>query len=59
LNTPTSVINNIISAEVAYFNLRENPSADGLGVITSYHKAIDLLIESEITKGFRKYAIKM
>jgi hypothetical protein len=53
------VINNIISAEVAYFNLRENPSADGLGVITSYHKAIDLLIESEITKGFRKYAIKM
>jgi hypothetical protein len=30
LNTPTSVVNNIISAEVAYFNLRENPSADGL-----------------------------
>jgi len=59
LNTPTSVVNNIISAEVAYFNLRENPSADWLGVITSYHKAIDLLIESEITKWFRKYAIKV
>ena len=58
LNTPTSVVNNIISAEVAYFNLRENPSADWLGVITSYHKALDLLIESEITKWFRKYAIK-
>ncbi|MCD5385166.1 hypothetical protein LRZ95_00695 [Candidatus Gracilibacteria bacterium] len=58
LNTPTSVVNNIVSAEIAYFNLRENPSADGLGVITSYHKAIDLLIESEITKGFRKFAIK-
>jgi hypothetical protein len=28
LNTPTSVVENIISAEVAYFNLRENPSAD-------------------------------
>ena len=59
LNTPTAVVNNIISAEVAYFNLRENPSADWLWVITSYHKAIDLLIESEITKWFRKYAIKM
>lgn len=58
LNTPTSVVNNIISAEVAYFNLRENPSADWLWVITSYHKALDLLIESEITKWFRKYAIK-
>ena len=58
LNTPTSVVDNIISAEVAYFNLRENPSADWLWVITSYHKAIDLLIESEITKWFRKFAIK-
>ena len=58
LNTPTSVVNNIVSAEIAYFNLRENPSADWLGVITSYHKAIDLLIESEITKWFRKFAIK-
>jgi len=58
LNTPTSVINNIISAEVSYFNLRENPSADGLWVITSYHKALDILIESEITKWFRKYVLK-
>ena len=58
LNTPTSVVNNIISAEVAYFNLRENPSADGLWVITSYHKAIDILIESEITKWFRKFVLK-
>lgn len=58
LNTPTSVVDNIISAEVSYFNLRENPSADWLWVITSYHKAIDLLIETEITKWFRKFAIK-
>jgi len=58
LNTPTSVVNNIISAEVGYFNLRENPSADWLGVITSYHKALDVLIESEITKWFRKFVLK-
>jgi len=59
LNTPTNVVDNIISAEVAYFNLRENPSADGLWVITSYHKALDILIESDITKWFRKYAKKV
>jgi hypothetical protein len=58
LNTPTSVVDNIISAEVAYFNLRENPSADWLGVITSFHKSLDTLIESEITKWFRKFARK-
>lgn len=58
LNTPTSVVENIISAEVAYFNLRENPSADWLWVITSFHKALDVLIEWEITKWFRKFAKK-
>ena len=58
LNTPTSVIENIISAEVWYFNLRENPSADWLGVITSYHKALDTLTEGFITKWFRKFAKK-
>ncbi|MBT3726405.1 hypothetical protein HOG21_01540 [bacterium] len=30
LNTPDSVVENIISAEVAYFNLKENPSIDGI-----------------------------
>lgn len=58
LNTPTSVIENIISAEVSYFNLMENPSSDGLGVITSYHKALDTLTEWFITKWFRKFAKK-
>ena len=58
LNTPTSVIENIISAEVWYFNLRENPGADWLWVITSYHKALDTLTESFITKWFRKFAKK-
>jgi hypothetical protein len=58
LNTPQSVIENIISAEVSYYNLRENPNADGLGVITSYHKSLDSLVESLIIKWFRKYAHK-
>lgn len=59
LNTPNSVIDNVISAEVAYFNLRDNPNTDGLWVITSYHKALDTLIESFITKWFRKYVKKI
>ena len=29
LNVPSGVIENIISAEVSYFNLRENPHTDG------------------------------
>ena len=58
LNTPTSVIDNIISAEINYFNLRENPSTDWLWVVSSYHKSLDTLIESFITKWFRKFAHK-
>lgn len=58
LNVPSTVIENIISAEINYFNLRENPNADWLWVITSYHKALDTLIESFITKWFRKFAKK-
>jgi len=58
LNTPQSVINNIVSAEVSYYSLIDNPSADGLWVITSYHKSLDALIESIIVKWFRKFAIK-
>lgn len=58
LNIPTDVIENIIYAEVNYHNLRENPNFDGLGVISSYHKSLDSLIESFITKWFRKFAHK-
>jgi hypothetical protein len=48
----------MISAEINYYNLRENKKADWLWVITSYHKALDTLIEWFITKGFRKFALK-
>lgn len=58
LNTPQSVIDNIISAEVSYYSLIDNPGADGLWVITSYHKSLDTLIENIIVKWFRKFAIK-
>lgn len=58
LNIPSSVIENIIAAEVNFYHMKKSPNADGLGVITSYHKSFDSLIESFITKGFRKFAMK-
>ena len=58
LNIPSSVIDNIVSAEISYYNLKENPNFDGLSVISSYHKALDALIEMFIIKWFRKFAHK-
>lgn len=58
LNTPSSVIENIVSAELTYYNLSENSNADWLWVITSYHKSLDTLTETYITKWFRKFAKK-
>ncbi len=59
LNTPASVVENIISAEIWFYNLKKNKWIDGLWVITSYHKAIDTLVEGFITKWFRKFAKKV
>ncbi|MDD2907975.1 MAG: hypothetical protein PHH98_05010 [Candidatus Gracilibacteria bacterium] len=58
LNTPKVVMENIIGAEILFYNQRQNKFADGLGIISSYHKSIDYIIESTITKPFRKYAKK-
>lgn len=58
LNISGNVVDNLISAEIAYHNMQNNPSADGLSVISSYHKVFDSLIESYITKRFRKFAQK-
>jgi len=58
LNIPSSVVDNIISAEINYFHLRENPVSDWLSVISSYHKALDILVEQNITKWFRKFCKK-
>jgi hypothetical protein len=50
MNTNSAVIENIISAEIAYYQLKQNPNIDGFAVISSYHKAIDAIIEQVITK---------
>ena len=58
MNTPEWVIDNIISAELNYYNFKINPISDGFSVISSYHKAIDILIEEFITKWFRSFVMK-
>lgn len=58
LNVPATFMENVISAEIQYHSLEDNHNFDGLWVISSYHKALDVLIENFITKGFRKYAHK-
>lgn len=58
MNTPVWVVDNIISWEINYYNLKQNPSFDWFSVISSYHKAIDVIIESVIIKWFRKFSKK-
>jgi len=58
MNLSSNITNNIISAEINYYNLRQNPNFDGFWVISSYHKALDAIVESIITKNFRKFAKK-
>jgi hypothetical protein len=58
MNLNSNITNNIISAEISYYNLRQNPNFDGFWVISSYHKALDAIIESIITKWYRKFAKK-
>jgi len=56
VNIPAKIIKNIISAEINYYNFRNNPNFDGFSVISSYHKALDIIIETYITSSFREFA---
>ncbi len=58
MNLNPKIISNIVIWEISYYNLKQNPHLDWLSVISSYHKALDLIIESIITKPFRKFAKK-
>jgi hypothetical protein len=58
MNAPQGVVDDLTTSEVNYYNLMQNPGIDGLSVVTGYHKALDTLIESFISKGFRKFAKK-
>ncbi len=58
MNLNSQAIDNIVSAEIAYYQLKQNPNFDWFGVVSSYHKAIDAIIEQFITKWYRKFAKK-
>ncbi len=58
LNVPRDFMENVISAEILYHSLEQNNNFDGIGIISSYHKSLDVLFENFITKWFRKFAQK-
>ncbi len=58
MNVNADFTENLISGEIAYYHFKKNPNIDGFSVVSSYHKAIDSVIEQFITKWFRKFAKK-
>lgn len=58
LNAPKETIEYLVSSEISFYNLGKNPSLDGLSVISSYHKILDVWVEQMIVNQFRKYAQK-
>lgn len=58
MNAPKQIIDYLIDSEISFFYLQRNPNGDGVGVVGSYNKIIDTLVESFITAQFRKFAIK-
>lgn len=58
LNAPKETIEYLVSSEITFYNLSKNPSLDGLSVISSYHKILDVWVEQMIVNQFRKFAQK-
>lgn len=58
INVNDDFFDNLISSEIHFANLKNNPDIDGSSVIIWYNKILDSLIESTITKNYRKYALK-
>lgn len=58
LNAPKETIDYLINSEISFYNISKNPSLDGLSVISSYHKILDVWVEQMIVNQFRKYAQK-
>ena len=55
---PNNGVDNIVSAELIYKHLLAGEDIDGMGVVFSYQKILDAMVELYITKGFRKYIQK-
>jgi hypothetical protein len=55
---PHDFIDNLIVAEVAYYHLKGDDILDGFSIISSYHKALDSLVEDFVVKEFRSFVMK-
>lgn len=58
MNAPKNTIDHLVDSEISFYNLSRTPSGDGLTVISSYNKILDALIESQIVREYRKFALK-
>lgn len=58
LNAPKNTVEYLVDAEISNFSLRKMPSGDGIGVVSSYTKILDGLIESIVTSQYRKFVLK-
>lgn len=58
MNIPKQTVEHLIDSEISFFYLGRNQGGDGVGVIGSYNKILDTLIETFIVAQFRKFAIK-
>jgi hypothetical protein len=58
LNAPKSTVEYLVDSEISYFSLSKMPNGDGVGVISSYTKILDSLIEGLITAQYRKFVLK-
>ena len=55
LHISKDILENILSGEILYYYLNKNKNLDWVGIIISYQKSFDKLIEEQISKPFRKY----
>jgi hypothetical protein len=58
LNAPKNTVEHLVDSEISYFSLGKSTNGDGIGVVGSYTKILDSLIESIITNQFRKFVAK-
>ncbi len=58
LNAPGKTVEHLVDAEIAWYHLQKNPATDGLAVVASFQKILDLLSEQCLTRDFRKFAKK-
>ena len=55
MNISATILENITSAEITYYNFRQYTDRDGFAVISSYHKALDVIIDECIIEKYKKF----